>query len=102
MRLAVTKYLSNKCWIRGHTVRVTARGSRAALGEKTEGHAGETSIMNFPPPWGGGGGWWRTEGAGFKTIKPIWYGLLQCLEIFERDIVWLGVAVAGKAVIFIL
>lgn len=53
-------------------------------------------------PWGGGGGWWWTEGAGFKTIKSIWYGLLQCFEIFERDIVWLGWGVARKAVIFIL
>ena len=45
--------------------------------------------MKFSPPWGGGGGWWQTEGAGFKTIKLIWYGLLRCFEIFERDTVWL-------------
>lgn len=57
----------------------------------------------FFPLGRGGGGWWQTEGASFKTIKSIWYGLLRCFEIFERDIVWLwGEVVPGKGVIFIL
>lgn len=72
------------------------------MGGWGEAHTGETSSMKVFPLGEGGGGWWRTEGAGFKTIKSIWYGLLWCFEIFERDIVWLGWGVAGKAVIFIL
>ena len=59
-------------------------------------------ASEFFSPWEGGGGWWWTEGAGFKIIKSIWYGLLWCFEICERDIVWLREGGAGKRVIFIL
>lgn len=46
----------------GHTVRVTAPGFREpseSREQRTEAHAGETSIMNFLPPGkavAGGGG----------------------------------------------
>lgn len=86
MGLVVAEYLSNECWLGGHTVRVTARGSQAAVREN-RGACWRDIYYEFFSPWGGGGGWWRTEGAGFKTIKSIWYGLPQCFEIFERDIV---------------
>lgn len=86
-KLVVTQCLSNKCWLSGHTIRVAASGSELPS-EENKGTRWQGIHYEIVPPWGGGGGWWQTEGAGFKTIKSIWYGLLQCFEIFERDIVW--------------
>lgn len=70
--------------------------SGLTLERRTEVHTAGTFIMNFSP----GEEWWRLEGAGFKTIKSICYGLLGCFEIFERDTVWPLEGLAGTHSIY--
>lgn len=66
------------------------------LERRTEVHTAGKLIMNFSL----GEKWRRLEGAGFKTIKSIRYGLLGCFEIFERDTVWPREGLAGTHAIY--
>jgi hypothetical protein len=66
---------------------------------QAQSRCAETPIMNSFP-WGTEWRWRLTEGAAFKTIKSIWYGLFRCFEIFERDIMWLQEGTAGWGSIY--
>lgn len=75
---------------------LSTRALRADIRDRTEVHTVGTVIMTFSP----GGEAVTLEGAGFKTIKSIRYGLLGCFEIFERDIVWPQEGLAGTQSIY--
>lgn len=85
----------NKCLASGHTTNCS--GLRANIREEERGaHCRDVYYELFPR---GEERWWL-EGAGLKTIKSIRYGLLGCLEIFERDTVWPPEGLAGTHSIY--